>query len=209
MSKISKLRESTQTKLAIMEKHAFALETLVREGPEEALDRLEILKGQLRDRLVNTQELLGTLEGLPPETATGLAYRLGRFSGALEEGMADSVEAFKAQETRIVEAGRELGAFYDGNVPESQDGFEEIETQIFMVSMALEAEYEVLEQYFHLKNSDFLEGLAEEQNLVLEEIESVKLKVKAALDDPSLATLEFLSGLSADLAAIRSRFARW
>jgi hypothetical protein len=70
MSRISKLRESTETRLAIMEKHAFAMETLVREGPEEALGRLEVLKGQLKDRLELTLELLVTLEGPSTETLT-------------------------------------------------------------------------------------------------------------------------------------------
>jgi ParB-like chromosome segregation protein Spo0J len=207
MSRISKLRESTETRLAIMEKHAFAMETLVREGPEEALSRLEVLKGQLKDRLERTQELLKTLEGLSTETLTGLAYRLGRLAGVLEEGMAASVETFRAQEKRVVEAGRELGAFYDGNVPESQDGLGEMEPQVFMVSMALEAEYEVLDQCFGLKEGGYLEALTKSRELILEEIESVKLKIQAASDDPSLATIEFISGLSADLAAIRARFA--
>jgi hypothetical protein len=190
-----------------MEKHAFALETLVREGPEEALGRLEALKNQLKDRLERTLELLVTLEGPSTETLTGLAYHLGRLAGVLEEGTAASVDAFRAQEKRVVEAGRDLGAFYDGNIPESQDGLGEMEPQIFMVSMALEAVYEVLDQCFGLKEGGYEDVLTKSREPILEEIESVKLKIQAASDDPSIATQEFIGGLSADLAAIRSRFA--
>ena len=82
-----------------------------------------------------------------------------------------------------------------------------METQVFMVAIALEAEYEVLGQCFHLKEDGILEILAEERDLILEKIKSVKSKIQAAGDDPSLATVEFISGLSGDLAAIRSRFA--
>ena len=206
MSRISKLRESTQTRLAIMEKHAFALETLVREGPEEALSRLEILKNQLKDRLVNTQELLGTLQDLPLQAATGLGYRLGRLTGVLEEGPAASAEAFRAQEKRVIEAGRDLGTFYDENVSDAQAGFGEMESQVFMVAMALEAEYEAIDQCFQLKEDEFLEGLTKSRELILEEINAVKSKIQVARDDPSLATAEFIGELSGDLAGIRSRF---
>ena len=96
MSRISKLRESTETKLAIMEKHAFALETLMREGPEAAQGRLEVLKGQMKDRLEHTLALLGTLEGLPLEAATGLTYRMGRLASVLEEGSAASAEGLRS-----------------------------------------------------------------------------------------------------------------
>ena len=81
-----------------------------------------------------------------------------------------------------------------------------MEPQVFMVSMALEAEYEVLDQYFVLKESGALEGFKENQELILEELDAVKSKILVARDDSPLATAEFISGLSADLAAIRSRF---
>ena len=206
MSKISKLRESTETRLSIMEKHAFALETLVREGPEEALNRLEILKGQLRDRLERTLESLGTLKGLPLETTAGLGYRLGRVAGVLEEGPALSAKAFRSQEERVIKAGRDLGTFYDENVSDAQAGFGEMEIEVFMVAVALEAEYEALDQCFQLKESGFLETLTKSRDLILEEIKAVKSRIQAAGDDPSLATVEFMGGLSADLATIRSRF---
>ena len=207
MSRISKLRESTEARLSIMEKHIFALETLVREGPEEAMNRLEILKDQLMDRLGLKLELVGTLEGMSAETSAGLGYRLGRFAGVLEEGPAASAEGFRSQEEKVVRAGRELGAFYDENVLESQTGLEAMETQVFMVAIALEAEYEVLGQCFHLKEGGILEILAEERDLILEKIKSVKSKIQAAGDDPSLATVEFMGALSANLADIRSRLA--
>ena len=207
MSKISKLRESSKTRLAIMEKHAFALETLVREGPEEALNRLEILKGQLRDRLERTLESLGTLKGLPLETIAGLGYRLGRVAGVLEEGPASSAEAFRSQEERVIKAGRDLGTFYDENVSDAQVGFGEMEAEVFMVAVALEAEYEALDQCFQLKEGGFLETLLiKNRDLILEEINAVKSKIQVARDDPSLATAEFIGELSGDLAGIRSRF---
>ena len=86
-------------------------------------------------------------------------------------------------------------------------GLEEMEPRIFMVSIALEAEYEALHQCFQLKESGALEGLLEIRELILEEIEAVKSKVLVARDDPSIATVEFMGELSADLADIRSRFA--
>jgi hypothetical protein len=86
-------------------------------------------------------------------------------------------------------------------------GLEEMEPQVFMVSMALEAEYEVLHQCFQLKESGALEGLLEIRELILEEIEAVKSKVLVARDDPSIATVEFMGALSANLADIRSRLA--
>jgi len=206
MSRISKLRESTETRLSIMEKHAFALETLVKEGSEEALNRLEILKGQLRDRLERTLASLGSLEGLPLETTAGLGYRLGRVAGVLEEGPAVSAEAFRSQEERVVEAGRDLGTFYDENVSDAQAGFGEMEAEVFMVAVALEAEYEVLNQCFQLKEEGVLEGLTKNRELILKEINAVKSKIQMVRDDPALATTEFMGELSADLAGIRSRF---
>ena len=80
-----------------MEKHAFALETFLREGQEEALHRLEILKGQVRERLGRALTVFGTLEGLSLETLLGLSFKLGRLSGILEEGSVATAEAFRAQ----------------------------------------------------------------------------------------------------------------
>ncbi len=206
MSRISNLRESTETKLSIMEKHTFALETLVKEGPEEALNRLEILKGQMKDRLERILESLGTQEGLPLETAAGLGYRLGRVAGILEEGPAVSSEAFRFQKRRFVGASRDVGTFYDEKVPDAQAGFGEMEAEVFMVAMALEAEYEVLDQCFGLNKSGVPEKLAESRELILEELSAIRSKIQVARDDPTLGTAEFIGELSASLAGVRSRF---
>ncbi len=206
MSRISKLRESTETKLAIMEKNTFALESLLREGQEEALQRLEILKGQLRDRLARSLTVFGALEGLPLETTLGLSFKFGRLSGILEEGSVETAEAFRAQGERTIKAIRDIGTLYDQSIAESMMGLDEIEEEIFMVGLALVAEVETLGQCFQSKGSDMETVLTRNRDIILEKIYAVKAKIQVARDDPALATVEFMETLSADLAGIRSYF---
>jgi hypothetical protein len=206
MSRISKLRESTETRLAIIEKHAFALETLLQEGQEEALHRLEILKGQLRERLTRSLTVFATLEGLPQETLLGLGFKLGRLFGVLEEGSVDTADTFSAQEKRIIVAIRDFGTYYDDKIKESITGLDEIEKEIFLVGLALEAEFETLSQCFKTKCSDMEADLTRNKDIILEKIEDVKTKIQVARDDPALATVKFMETLSADLAGIRSHF---
>jgi hypothetical protein len=206
MSRISKLRESTETKLSIMEKHAFALETFLREGQEEALHRLEVLKEQVRERLGQTLAVFGSLEGLPLKTILELSFKLGRLSGILEEISAITADALRAQEERITEAIRDFGAFYDENMADSVTALDEIEKEVFLVGIALEAEFETIGQWFLLKGTDMETALLENRDIILGMIDALKAKIQVARDDPALATMEFMATLSADLAGIRSQF---
>ena len=206
MSRIGKQRQSTLIKLAIMEKHAFAMETLVREGPVEALSRLEILKKQLRYRIENLLEFLETQHVIPQEAAMGLSYRFGRLASTLEEGSASTSAAFSVQKEKIIGAIRDLGTYYDKHVELSVEDLEGNETDFFMVVTALEANLETMAQYIQWQGYGTPSFTAQSQELFLRAVGAVSTGIQVARDDPSLATEEFMSDLSADLAEVRRQF---
>lgn len=140
------------------------------------------------------------------ETLLGLSFKLGRLSGILEEGSVATIEAFRAQGERTIGAIRDFAIFYDANIAESMTGLDEIEKEVFLVGLALEAEFETLGQCFQSKGTDMATDLPGNRDIILEMVDAVKAKIQVAQDDPALATMEFMGELSADLAGIRSQF---
>jgi len=206
MGRISNYREDPGTKLDIMEIHAFAMETLLREGLGEALSRLQFLKDQLRDRLQAFVRVLQTDDLLPEDTALGLEQRLEAVLGIMEEGKTPDHSALKDQGRRIIKAMRAVGTYYDENVDSSVHGLKETESEIFKVALAMEAEWEAMEQVINWQETHSEKWTEQDREQLADRISDFRTRIQIARDDPVPVDDDLISGLSTELAGIRESF---
>jgi hypothetical protein len=206
MGRISNYREDPGTKLDIMEIHAFAMETLLREGLGEALSRLQFLKDQLRDRLQAFVKVLQTGDLLPADIALGLEQRFEAALGIMEEDKAPDPSTLKDLGRRITKALRAIGTYYDGNVESSVQGLDEAESEVFKVALAMEAEWEALEQVIDWQETDGLERTGQDREQLADRISDFRTRIQLARSDTVPVDNDLISGLSADLAGIRESF---
>ena len=206
MGRISNYREDPGTKLDIMEIHAFAMETLLREGLGEALSRLQFLKDQLRDRLQAFVKVLQTGDLMPADIALGLEQRFEAALGIMEEDKAPDPSTLKDLGRRITKALRAIGTYYDGNVESSVQGLDEAESEVFKVALAMEAEWEALEQVIDWQETDGLERTGQDREQLADRISDFRTRIQLARSDTVPVDNDLISGLSADLAGIRESF---
>ena len=206
MGRISSYREDPGTKLDIMEIHAFAMETLLREGLDEALSRLQYLKDQLRDRLQDFVQILQTGDLLPANTALGLEQKFEAVLRILEEDSAPDPSAFKDQGRRIIEAIRAAGAYYEENVESSEQGLDEAESEIFKVGLAMEAEWEALGQVISWQEAHSMDWTEQDRQQLAGRISDFRTRIQIARDDPIPVDDDLISRFSAELAGIRGSF---
>jgi hypothetical protein len=206
MGRISNYREDPGTKLDIMEIHAFAMETLLREGLGEALSRLQFLKDHLRDRLQAFVKVLQTGDLLPAEIALGLEQRFEAALGIMEEDKAPDPSILKDQGRRIIKAFRAIGTYYDGNVESSVQGLDEAESEVFKVALAMEAEWEALEQVISWQETGGRERTGQDREHLADRISDFRARIQLARNDTVPVDDDLISGLSAELAEIRESF---
>jgi len=206
MGRISNYREDPRTKLDIMEIHAFAMETLLREGLGEALSRLQFLKVQLRDRLQAFVQVLKAGDLLPADIALGLEHRFEAALGIMEEDKAPDPSTLKDQGRRIIKAFRAIGTYYDGNVESSVQGLDEAELEVFKVALAMEAEWEALEQVINWQETGDLERTGQDREQLADRISDFRARIQLARNDTVPVDDDLISGLSAELAGIRESF---
>ena len=206
MGRISNYREDPGTKLDIMEIHAFAMETLLREGMGGAISRLQILKDQLRDRLRAFIRVLQTDDLLPADTALGLEHRLEAVMGIMEEGKAPDHSDLKDQRRRIIRAIRALGTYYDENVGSSVHGLDETESEVFKVALAMEAEWEALEQVINWQETHSGKWTEQDREQLADRISDFRTRIQLARVDTVPTDDDLISRLSTELAGIRESF---
>ena len=126
--------------------------------------------------------------------------------GIMEEGKAPDHSNLKDQRRRITKAIRALGTYYDENVGSSVHGLDETESEVFKVALAMEAEWEALEQVIVWQETGDRERTGQDREQLADRISDFRARIQLARNDTVPFDDDLISGLSAELAGIRESF---
>ena len=148
MSRIKELRATVDKKLDTLEHQALALEAQLTQTKDQAMQRLEQRKQQLRDLLTQVQADVQKSKEMAEQAKTEVQGRLEHLQVQLALGKADARDTFEEQRAKILKALNEFESVADqklkGAAFESGRVWEDLVGQ----TSRLEAEFEALKGRF-------------------------------------------------------------
>ena len=189
MLRIKELRASFDKKLDALEHQALALEAQLTQTKDQALQRLEQRKQQLRDLLKQVQADVQKSKEMAEQAKTEVQGRLEHLQVQLALGKADARDTFEEQRTKILKALNEFESVAEqklkGAVFESGRVWEDLVGR----TSRLEAEFEALKGRYQsekAKQHVMLESTKQEllTKLVLfkDELKAKRVVVQAKTD---------------------------
>ena len=189
MSRMKELRASLDKKLDALEHQALALEAQLTQTKDQAMQRLEEHKQQLRDLLTQVQADVQKSKEMAEQAKTEVQGRLEHLQVQLALGKADARDTFEEQRTKILKALNEFESVAEqklkGAVFESGRVWEDLVGR----TSRLEAEFEALKGRYQsekAKQHVMLESTKQEllTKLVLfkDELKAKRVVVQAKTD---------------------------
>ena len=189
MSRMKELRASLDKKLDALEHQALALEAQLTQTKDQAMQRLEEHKQQLRDLLTQVQADVQKSKEMAEQAKTEVQGRLEHLQAQLALGKADARDTFEEQRTKILKALNEFESVAEqklkGAVFESGRVWEDLVGR----TSRLEAEFEALKGRYQsekAKQHVMLESTKQEllTKLVLfkDELKAKRVVVQAKTD---------------------------
>ena len=165
MSRMEELRASFDKKLDALEHQALALEAQLTQTKDQAMQRLEQHKQQLRDLLKQVQADVQTSKEVAEQAKTEVQAKLEHLQVQLALGKADARDTFEEQRTKILKALNEFEFIAEKKLKGA--GFESGRVWEDLVGRTsrLEAEFEAIKDRFEsekAKQQDTLEWKKEE-----------------------------------------------
>ena len=189
MSRMKELRASLDKKLDALEHQALALEAQLTQTKDQAMQRLEEHKQQLRDLLTQVQADVQKSKEMAEQAKTEVQGRLEHLQVQLALGKAEARDTFEEQRTKILKALNEFESVAEqklkGAVFESGRVWEDLVGR----TSRLEAEFEALKGRYQsekAKQHVMLESTKQEllTKLVLfkDELKAKRVVVQAKTD---------------------------
>lgn len=144
MSRIKELRASIEKKLDALEQQALALEAQLTQGKDQAIQRLEEGKQQLRDVVASVQADLKRSTGVADHVRTEVQAKLEHLQVQLALGKADARDVYEEQRAKIFKALSEFETMADQKLTGAAFDSGRLWEELVGRSNRLEAEFEAL-----------------------------------------------------------------
>lgn len=144
MSRIKELRASIEKKLDALEQQALALEAQLTQGKDQAIQRLEEGKQQLRDVVASVQADLKRSTGVADHVRTEVQAKLEHLQVQLALGNADARDVYEEQRAKIFKALSEFETMADQKLTGAAFDSGRLWEELVGRSNRLEAEFEAL-----------------------------------------------------------------
>ncbi len=210
MSRIKEFRASLEKKLDALEYQALALEAHLTQTKDQAMERLEQRKQQLRDLLNQVQADVQKSKEMAAQAKTEVQATLEHLQVQLALGKADARDTFEEQRAKILKALNEFEFIAEQKLKGA--GFEsgKIWEDLVGRTSRLEAEFEAIKDRFEsekAKQQDTLEWKKEEllAKLVLfkDQLNAKRVVVQAKAD---VLETDLRQGLDQIKAGVRKLF---
>ena len=182
MSRIKELRASFDKKLDALEHQALAFEAQLTQTKDEAVQRLEQRKQQLRDLLTQVQTDVQKSKEMAEQAKTEVRAKLEHLQVQLALGKADARDSFEEQRTKILKALTEFESVADQKLKGAAFESGRVWEDLVGRASTLEAELEALKGRFETEKTKQQVTLESKKQELLTELVSFKdrLKVKRA-----------------------------
>ena len=148
MSRMKELRASVDKKLDALEHQALALEAQLTQTKDQALQRLEQRKQQLRDVLTQVQADVQKSKEMAEQAKTEVQGKLEHLHVQLTLGKADARDTFEEQRTKILKALNEFESVAEQKLKGAAFESGRVWEDLVGRTSTLEAEFEALKGRF-------------------------------------------------------------
>ncbi len=153
MSRMKELRASFDKKLDALEHQALALEAQLTHTKEEAIQRLEQGKQQLRDLLSRVQVDVQKSKEIAAQAKTEVQAKLEHLQVQLALGKADARDTFEEQREKILKALNEFESVAEQKLTGASFESGKVWEDLVGRTSKLEAELEALKERFESENA--------------------------------------------------------
>ena len=210
MSKIKELRASFDKKLDSLEHQALAFEAQLTQTKDQAQQRLEQCKQQLRDLLKQVQSDVQTSKDIASQAKMEVQAKLEHLQVQLALGKAEACDTFEEQRTKILKALSEFESIAEQKLKGASFESGKVWEDLVGRTSKLEAEFEALKDRFEsekAKRHDMLESTKEDllTKLVLykDQVKAKRVVVQAKAD---VLETDLREGLDQIKAGVRKLF---
>ena len=210
MSRINELRASIDKKLDALEHHALALEAQLTQTQEQAMQRLEERKQQLRDLLEQFQADVQKSKEMAGQAKSEVQAKLEHLQVQLALGKADARDTYEEQRTKILNALNEFESVAEQKLKGATFESGRVWEDLVGLTSTLEAEFDALKNRFEsekAKQQATLESKKEEllTKLVLfkDQLKAKRVAVQAKAD---VLETDLRDGLDQIKAGVRRFF---
>ncbi len=208
MSKIKELRASIERKIDALEHQALALEAQLTQSKDQAIQRLEQGKQQLRDVVTAVQADLRASKDLADDVKAEAQTKLDHLQVQLALGKAEARDAFEEQREKITKALTEFESLADqkltGVVLKSGRVWEDLVGR----AGALEAEFEALRHGFMAESRQQLTRVEVTKQELLQKLRAYREDLNAKRQTIRARADTFEIDLREGLAQIKTAFRR-
>jgi len=208
MSRIKELRASLGKKLDALEHQALALEAQLTQTKDQALQRLEQRKQQLRDVLKQVHADVQQSKEIPAPAKAEVQTKLEHLQVQLALGKADARDTFEVQRTRVLKALNEFESVADqklkGAAFESGKMWEDLVGR----ASSLEAEFEALKNRFESEKAKQQVLLESKKQELLTKLQVFKTQLKEKRHAVQVKAENFELDLRNGLDQIKAGFRR-
>jgi hypothetical protein len=208
MSRIKELRASLDRKLDAFEHQALALEAQLTQTKDEALQRLEERKQQLRDVLVRVQAEVQHSKELAEQAKTDVQAKIQQLHVQLALGKAEARDTFEEQRARILKALNEFEAIADQKLKGAAFESGRVWEDVVSRASTLEAELEALKGRFESEKDKQQAALESTKQELLARLQVFKSQLKAKRRVAQAKADTFETDLREGLDQIKAGFKR-
>lgn len=208
MSRIKALRASIESKLDALEQQALALEAQLTQGKDQAVQRLEQGKQQLREVVTSVQADLRESKELAEHVKTDVQATLDHLLVQLALGKADARDAFEEQRKQIFKALNEFETIADQKLTGMAFDSGRLWDELVKRSNNLEAEFNALTYRFWAEGKQQLTMVEATKEELLQKLRAYRddLRVQRQMVRAKADTFEL--DLRGGLAQIQTAFRR-
>jgi hypothetical protein len=179
MSRIKEFRASLDKKLDALEHRALALEAQLTQTKDQAMQRLEQRKQQLRDLLNQVQGDVQKSKEMAEQAKIEVQAKLEHLQVQLALGKADARDTFEEQRAKTLKALNEFESIAEQKLKGAAFESGKVWEDLVDRTSTLEAEYEVLKDRFESEKAKQQVTLESKKEELLAKLESYKDQLKA------------------------------
>jgi len=206
MSRIKELRASFDKKLDALEHQALAFEAQLTQTKDQAMQRLEQRKQQLRDLLIQVQTDVQKSKEMAEQAKTEVQAKLEHLQVQLALGKADARDTFEEQRTKTLKALNEFESVAEQKLKGASFESGRVWEDLVGRTSTLEAEFEALKGRFESEKAKQQVTLESKKQELLTTLASYKAQLKAKRDTVQAKTDVFETDLREGLDQIKTGF---